>query len=743
MRLSSVKFHILHNACGWHPNQHIEDTAAPSRPATGQRWSAPASATALHPCEKRQSGADNAVSSLSLCHAGTQVLALEIPLQQEEDRPRAAYPSGPYAEVPTVAEAAQDAPHSGPKADHVVDQAGTHVAHVAAEAGVQDEHATNGLTRPESTLPPSHQTDAELQHCSVWAAFQHRTEQAKLEISDIVRTWKDRLAQHCCVCNNWALDKNSVKCHLIRMHAQEWYRVAEKVATACRAHKHLFTRDAACQLCLKQVYGVERHALQCPVLFQACFMSCLAIAPPAPLNLWHKLRSLTRDACAEYLQGLAPVAQEATEALSQYCALRARDDIETPIMDLQAWRKHLQQAHGVTKEVLNVRFHEQAALINISRPCPFCRLPFQKSPKLHRAKCLPLAQLLSVKHGYAGDGGIPDSGTVGTGLTNEGVVRLNATSSQGHRREDEASEIPKAGQGTWQSVADRKETPGSSGRRRNGRTSSGVTDGAENNPHLAGTARSGAQPACGRSYLRAVFLNHGHVDPDHAPEDDEPLAGAVRAGEVYNHTPGSTAHESVDGAGRQAGKVREGHGSHAGDEGPGTFPGCPTSLGLHSMESTGEESTSHGPAASVLGRVEGRDQDTTSSCNDRGRHPQVCTNAKAGRKHLGAGCGVHLGADNQTQSGESPCGDDQTGQLSGIVADRPSPPPGEASAQSASQGTGGDAAVSSSGTPHCWGHTALSKDVSHTSPIGASACVPSSSDDTGECARTMTLTKAG
>ena len=719
-----LKFHIMHNACGWHPNQDTEDMAAPSQPETGQR-------------EERQSGANDAGSSLSLCHAGVQVVESEIPLQQEDDRrdhaptqpsgtrsnparPQEACLSGPSTKVPTVAEEAQDAPSSGPKANHEVEQAGTLAAHMAGEAGNQDEHATNGMTRPESTLSQLHRTDAELQHCSVWAAFQHLSKLAKLEVSDIVREWKDRLAQHCCICNNWALDKNSVKCHLIRMHAQEWYRVAEKVATECRAHKHLFTRDAACPLCLKQVYGVERHALQCPVLFQACFMSCLASAPPAAPNLWHKLRSLTRDACAEHLQGLTPLTQEATEALSQYCALCARDDIETHIMDLQAWRKHLQQAHGVAKEVLNIRFHEQAALVNISRPCPFCRLPFQKSPKLlHRAKCLPLAQLLSVKHGYAGDGGIPDCGTVGTGLTNEGVVRLHTTSSQGQRREDEASEIPQAGQGTRQRPADGKKAPGSSRGRGDGRSSSGVTDGAENNPHLAGTARSGAQPTCGRSHLRAVFLNHRHVDPDHATEDDKPLAGAVRAGEVYDHTPGSTAHESVDGAGCQAGKVREGHGSHAGDEGPGTLPGCPTSLGLHSMESTGEECTGHGPAASILGRIEGRDQDIASSSNDRGRHPQVRTHAEARRKHLSAGCGVHLGADDQTQSGESPCGDDQIGKLGGTVADRPAPPPREASAQSAGQGTGWRAAVSSSGSPHCWGHTALSKDVSLTSPNGA------------------------
>ena len=117
------------------------------------------------------------------------------------------------------------------------------------------------------------------QHSSVWANIRSDTSPDALQINNITTKWKDRLAQHCCICNNWALDKSSVKCHLIRMHAQEWYRVAEAVADACKAHKHLFVRDTECQLCLKKVYGVERHALQCPVLFQASFMSCLAKAP--------------------------------------------------------------------------------------------------------------------------------------------------------------------------------------------------------------------------------------------------------------------------------------------------------------------------------------------------------------------------------------------------------------------------------------------------------------------------------
>ena len=190
------------------------------------------------------------------------------------------------------------------------------------------------------------------------------------------------------------------------MHAKEWYQVAEKVADARKAHKRLFVRDTECQFCQKKVYGVERHALQCPVLFQACFMSCLAKAPSVEPNIWHRLRDLTRESCHLYLQGSLQITQDVSEPLNRFCVLCARQNTATSIMDIQAWRKHLQQVHGVTKTVLTTQFHEQAALVNISRPCAFCRMPFQKSPKLHRSKCLPLAQLLSVKHGYAGVCGV-------------------------------------------------------------------------------------------------------------------------------------------------------------------------------------------------------------------------------------------------------------------------------------------------------------------------------------------------
>ena len=114
---------------------------------------------------------------------------------------------------------------------------------------------------PEKDKPQTAVDGTTLRHSSVWAEFSCITDSEGLEVGKIAEQWKDRLGQHCCICNNWALDKSSVKCHLIRMHAKEWYRVAEQVAEACKAHKRLLVRDTDCQFCQKKVYGVERHAL--------------------------------------------------------------------------------------------------------------------------------------------------------------------------------------------------------------------------------------------------------------------------------------------------------------------------------------------------------------------------------------------------------------------------------------------------------------------------------------------------
>ena len=322
-----------------------------------------------------------------------------------------------------------------------------------------------------------------------------------MEVSAIVQEWKDRLAQHCCICNNWALNKSSVKCHLIRMHAQEWYRVAEQVTAACKAHKHHFARNEECSLCHKQVYGVERHALQCPVLFQACFMSCLLSTPAVVPNIWQGLKCLTREASIAHLEGMQPVAQEVSEPLTLFCVLCARKDMEAPIVDVQAWRRYFQQVHGVAKAILNEQFHEHAALVPISRPCPFCAYLSRSLPSCTEPSAFPLLSS-SVKQGYAGISGEPDRGSGGACFTNDGNAQLHPTGSQGQQRDGEACQISEAGEGRGQRPAVRAKAPRASRRRGDGGPGPGLENRAENHPHSAGEARSGAQLSGGkRTYV--------------------------------------------------------------------------------------------------------------------------------------------------------------------------------------------------------------------------------------------------
>ena len=321
-------------------------------------------------------------------------------------------------------------------------------------------------------------------------------------------------------------------------------------------------------------------------------------------------------------------------------AMPARQNTATSIMDIQAWRKHLQQVHGVTKTVLTTQFHEQAALVNISRPCAFCRMPFQKSPKLHRSKCLPLAQLLSVKHGYAGVCGVADCGSVGTVLSDAVDDRLHTRSSKGNqdeRGEGEASQISQAGKGRGK----RPDYGSQASRALRGGGSRGADPGvsvrASDHPNSPREARPGTQSAGSGSYLRTFLLDHGHVDFDHAEDSDQPLERAIHTGQMHDHPKGGPAHEYVDGDGGEARKVPAGPSGHQSDGGERPFPGGAGSLGLHNVEPAGEEGPGHRPTTPVIGRAEGGDQDAASSSHDRQSHPQVCAHAEAGGENHSPG----------------------------------------------------------------------------------------------------------
>ena len=170
------------------------------------------------------------------------------------------------------------------------------------------------------------------------------------EIPQACTDWAARLQQHCSLCNNWAMD-NSVKCHLIRKHAKEWHTHSQEVSKLCISHKHLLQRDAPCSYCGKLVYGVERHAIQCPVLFQVCLLYLLRTRNGLQSNIWQDLRQLDQPTCVQHLQaGDWTFFTQFAQSLSSFCLLSARKGHEERIMDMQQLKRHLRDAHSLQKK---------------------------------------------------------------------------------------------------------------------------------------------------------------------------------------------------------------------------------------------------------------------------------------------------------------------------------------------------------------------------------------------------------
>ena len=703
-----LRFHIMHNACGWHstvtggvdprPAAEASSTATSSMQVVAGLWPpTPHRQTAVDPNgetpeDRTRNGEEHAtVDPAPVCpgsaHEGCLLMEdTSVPTTSSEPGRRPARGDGQQA---TGVQTRQHPHHQRPAGDR------------AANHEVEDEVTTQVEPHPAPGGPS-------LQPSAVWATICSDANPESSQIDHLISQWKDRLAQHCCMCNNWALDKSSVKCHLIRMHAREWYRVAEAVAAACKAHKHLFVRDAECNLCLKKVYGVERHALQRPVLFQACFMNCLAEAPSEVPNLWLRLRDITAETCKSYLQGTFQANQEEAEALSRFCVLCARKNRETPIMDVQAWRRHLQQVHGVSKEVLTTKFHEHAAPVSISRPCTFCRMPFQKSPSLHRSKCLPLAQLLSFNMAMmesaeaqiAGLWGLSTpmgstASTPETPIAPKALRMIEAKAKPAKFRKQEKG----GGQGTGRG----SQTPRASRRGRGRGPDTSIEIGTQHHPNIAGQTRPSSQSASGGQDIRTLLHDNGHVNRGHAEDGDQPLEGPIHERHMQLHTQGGPAHESVVGAGGAAEQIRERPGSHQGDGGPGTLHGGTEPMGIHGVEPTREEVNAHGSTTLVIRRVESGHPDAQGSSHDRGGHSQVCADAEIGGKYYGPGGCLHVSDVDADQGGAGAYRNGKAHQLCGNITHRSSPTARKASTEPSGEDIDWSQDVSSSRFPHCQG----------------------------------------
>ena len=473
--------------------------------------------------------------------------------------------SSPRWTPPALESATQAEGQIGPEGEQGDPQVENSEYQIGSQLEIHPQYTANFDAAAHT--PPRHDT--------VWEEFLYLLDAHSLRTEAIASRWQNKLMQHCCICNNWALDKGSVKCHVQRMHAPQWFSVATSTAEECKANKHLMSRDAACSFCNKMVYGVERHSLQCPVLFQASFMKCLAQAPSENADRWKELASLTVESCAQYLGGARSVEQSLAEPLNRFCVKCAQQGVETPLMDMQAWRRHLQLKHGVDKSVLTTKYSEHAAVAHMVRPCTYCLLPFQKSPKLHRSKCLPLAQLLSLRHGYDGIGGVTDRGSVGAVLADPAGAHVHTRQTEGQCNEGQTSQVQKTGQRRRQGTAERQEASGAHGGGRRGATGNRHAVRDPHDPRTADSPRPSAELASSGSNLRSFLFNNRDGHPGYVEDRDQPLEGPIREGDLHNHTQGGFAHESVDGNGGEAREVRTRSSSHQDHEGQRALPGGP------------------------------------------------------------------------------------------------------------------------------------------------------------------------
>ena len=110
---------------------------------------------------------------------------------------------------------------------------------------------------------------------------------ALLSVGDIPQVcidWATRLSQRCSLCNNWAMDKSSVKCHLIRKHAREWHTHSQEVSRLCISHKHLLQREHLAPTVVKWCTELRDMLFSARYFFRSvCFTLCeWAPAPSRP-----------------------------------------------------------------------------------------------------------------------------------------------------------------------------------------------------------------------------------------------------------------------------------------------------------------------------------------------------------------------------------------------------------------------------------------------------------------------------
>ena len=233
-----------------------------------------------------------------------------------------------------------------------------------------------------------------------------------------------------------------------------------------------------------------------------------------------------------------------------------------PVHDVQMWCRHIKQRHAPQPEKAQ-NLAESAALNQacIQRPCLWCAVHFQKSPREHRKKCLPLLQLcLYHDVGAHGDHtGATDGGSARRWQQAQPLLRsLSRTDSDSRMRSRTSfARAPERAEAEW-----RRRPKGVEKwkRRKNFGWIRTRQDHANPDP-LGHTTRATTHHPRGGPKLRVL---HGdeqsrHHRAPHCHSGQRDVASEIRGRDSPNLVAGHTVGGHLDGKAGLLGEDREGH----------------------------------------------------------------------------------------------------------------------------------------------------------------------------------------
>ena len=200
----------------------------------------------------------------------------------------------------------------------------------------------------------------------------------------------EHLRHHRVICDQWIVDKNSVKTHILRLHASAWYQCNPTMGEALEHFRSFMIRDQPCPLCLKPVYGVSRHLIQCPVAMQMAFLLRVQALSIDVFRKQQLKANLSQAQASRLLQDPSiAAASDVTHALQQSCHI-----CNESVIDVQSWKRHMKQKHSEIWARHEGRPASELQKVTLGRPCPYCQTEYQKTPAVHANKCLPLLQVV-------------------------------------------------------------------------------------------------------------------------------------------------------------------------------------------------------------------------------------------------------------------------------------------------------------------------------------------------------------